>query len=134
MRSRCCGRQGAMVKPQLPITTVVTPSAADGVANGIPGELGVVVRVDVHDAGSEDATARVYRLARGAQIAAAPVRGERGDAAALDTEAALARGGAEAVDDAGVREDEIEHGCLLHITPRARRLASSSRPSPSRPP
>ncbi len=32
--SRCCGRQGAMVKPQLPITTVVTPSAVDGVAKG----------------------------------------------------------------------------------------------------
>jgi hypothetical protein len=31
-----------MVKPQLPITTVVTPSAVDG-AEGIPGQLGVVV-------------------------------------------------------------------------------------------
>jgi len=34
MMSRCCGRQGAMVKPQLPITTVVTPSDEEGVAKG----------------------------------------------------------------------------------------------------
>ena len=32
MRSRWDGRQGAIVKPQLPITTVVTPRAVDGVA------------------------------------------------------------------------------------------------------
>lgn len=32
VRSRSCGRQGAMVKPQLPITAVVTPSAGEGQA------------------------------------------------------------------------------------------------------
>ena len=32
VRSRSCSRQGAMVKPQLPATTVVTPSPTDGVA------------------------------------------------------------------------------------------------------
>ncbi len=32
--SRSAGRQGAMVKPQLPITTVVTPCAGDGVSAG----------------------------------------------------------------------------------------------------
>ena len=32
IRSRCAGWHGAIVKPQLPITTVVTPSAVDGVA------------------------------------------------------------------------------------------------------
>jgi hypothetical protein len=34
VRSRSAGRHGAIVKPQLPMTTVVTPSAVDGVANG----------------------------------------------------------------------------------------------------
>ncbi len=34
MRSRCAGWQGAIVKPQLPITTVVTPRAVEGVAYG----------------------------------------------------------------------------------------------------
>jgi hypothetical protein len=33
VRSRSPGRHGAIVKPQLPMTTVVTPSATDGVAN-----------------------------------------------------------------------------------------------------
>ena len=33
-RSRFAGRHGAIVKPQLPMTTVVTPSDDDGVANG----------------------------------------------------------------------------------------------------
>ena len=32
--SRSSGRQGAIVKPQLPVTTVVTPCHGDGVANG----------------------------------------------------------------------------------------------------
>ena len=32
--SRSDGRQGAMVNPQLPITTVVTPSAGDGLSMG----------------------------------------------------------------------------------------------------
>ncbi len=34
VRSRSAGRQGAMVKPQLPITTVVTPSPTEGLAVG----------------------------------------------------------------------------------------------------
>ncbi len=33
-RSRLAGRHGAIVKPQLPITTVVTPSEVEGVAKG----------------------------------------------------------------------------------------------------
>ena len=32
--SRCSGRQGATVKPQLPMTTVVTPCHGDGLADG----------------------------------------------------------------------------------------------------
>ena len=32
--SRSAGRQGAMVKPQLPITAVVTPSAGEGSTKG----------------------------------------------------------------------------------------------------
>ena len=32
--SRCSGRHGATVKPQLPMTTVVTPCHGDGLADG----------------------------------------------------------------------------------------------------
>ena len=34
VRSRSAGRQGAMVKPQLPIAAVVTPSAGEGAHTG----------------------------------------------------------------------------------------------------
>ena len=33
-RSRSAGRHGAMVKPQLPMITLVTPTAGDGLAIG----------------------------------------------------------------------------------------------------
>ena len=34
VRSRSAGLQGAIVKPQLPMTAVVTPSCGEGSANG----------------------------------------------------------------------------------------------------
>ena len=34
VNSRSAGRQGAIVKPQLPITAVVTPSAGEGESAG----------------------------------------------------------------------------------------------------
>ena len=44
------GRTGAKPTPQLPITTVVTPCQHDGVEQRVPGDLAVVVRVDVDEA------------------------------------------------------------------------------------
>ena len=40
----------------------------------VPGELGVVVRVDVHDAGRQREAARVHALAGGAEVARRPRR------------------------------------------------------------
>jgi len=68
------------------------------------------VGVEVHDAGRQDEAARVHPLARGPEIAAAAVTAERGDAAVRDRQAAVARGRAETIDEAGVVDDEIVHG------------------------
>ena len=59
-----------MVKPQLPSTAVVTPSAGDGSTNGIPGDLRVVVGVAVDDAGHQRQAVGLHRLLRCAEPAA----------------------------------------------------------------
>src|SRR5215470_7002956 len=80
--SRCSGRHGATVKPQLPITTVVTPCHGDGLADGSQ-QLAIVVRVQVDEAGREREPAGV-ELGR----AARRHRADRGDPTALDGEIA----------------------------------------------
>jgi hypothetical protein len=100
------------VNPQLPMTTVVTPSA----------ELRVVVRVDVDDAGRQGQAVRVHALARGADI----IFADGGDAAVRDGERAGASGATAAVDDHRVLDDEIVHIVLLGIARRRRR--SNHRP------
>ena len=106
MRSRSAGRHGAMVKPQLPMTTRGHAERGGRRGERVPGELGVVVRVDVHDARREREAAARPRAAR----AGAPTVGaDRGDAAVRDGEAAVPRGRAEAVDDAGVVDHEVVH-------------------------
>ena len=77
-----------MVKPQLPI----------------PGQLRVIVRVDVHDAGGEAKALGIHRLPGRAQ--ALP---DGGDAAAGDGDAAVARRSPQAVDDARALDHEIMH-------------------------
>ena len=81
----------------------------------IPGELGVVVRVDVHDARREGEPARVDPLRGGAQLAAARIAADRRDAAVLDGEAAVAGGSAEAIDDARVLDHEVV--CHVSVSP-----------------
>ena len=78
-----------MVKPQLPITTVVTPERGRRRGERIPGELGVVVRVDVHDAGRQHEPAGVDALRGGAEVAP-PSPGR--DAAVLHRHAAARAG------------------------------------------
>ena len=51
--SRCDAGHGAMPNPQLPMTAVVTPSDDRGRQRRVPGDLRVVVRVDVDDAGHQ---------------------------------------------------------------------------------
>ena len=66
MRSRCAGRVGATPKPQLPMTTVVTPCHGDTREHAVPQDLGVVVGVDVDEAGRDDAAGGVDRGSRSA--------------------------------------------------------------------
>ena len=71
-RARGCARpdaarscaQGARVKPQLPITTVVTPCQHEQVPQRIPEDLGVHVRVAVDEAGRHHLAVGVDHLAR----------------------------------------------------------------------
>ena len=58
------GRTGANPTPQLPMTTVVTPCQHDGVEQRVPGDLAVVVRVDVDEAGRDEQPGGVDGLGR----------------------------------------------------------------------
>ncbi len=91
------GRIGAIENPQLPAITVVTPWNDDGVSAGVPEDLGVVVGVDVDEAGR-------HHLARGVElpvaaepVAALSVRDGR-DAAAVDAHVRRPAGRPGAVD------------------------------------
>ena len=64
MRSRWVGRVGATEKPQLPITTVVTPCHGEQLDQLVPDDLGVVVGVDVDEAGADDLAGGVDRAGR----------------------------------------------------------------------
>ena len=97
---------GAIVKPQLPITAVVTPSAGDGRQRRVPGDLRVEVGVAVDDAGHQREAVGVD----GARCASdVELRADADDAAGVDRDVAAHRLGAAAVDDEGVAEDEVDH-------------------------
>ena len=93
------GRHGANVTPQLPSTTLVTPCQHDGRRQRVPRQLGVEVRVDVDEAGRDDA-------ARGVDLAAAVRRRllDGDDAIAGDRDVGRRRRRAGAVDDRAARE------------------------------
>ena len=74
MMSRCSGRVGATPNPQLPMMTLVTPCQFDGVRSRVPEDLGVVVRVDVDEAGREHETVEVDDLASAPRHQLARVR------------------------------------------------------------
>jgi hypothetical protein len=84
----------------------------------IPGELGVVVRVDVDDAGRQHEAAGVDATRGGAGILA-----DGRDAPVLDGDGARPRGAAEAVDDGRVVDHEVMHdGVLLKAQSRRGRV------------
>ena len=56
---------GAIVNPQLPPITVVTPCSGDGLAQRVPEQLGVVVRVDVDEPGRDHEAVGVDGARRG---------------------------------------------------------------------
>ena len=74
---------------------------------GIPGELRVVMGVDVDHAGRQHQARRVHRLARRPEIAA-----DGGDAPVLHRDVHLAHRIAEPVGHVGIDDDQIEHAIL----------------------
>ena len=57
-KARPSARAGAMPYPQLPVATLVTPADSTGQL-GVPHDLGVVVGVDVDEAGHDQAAGGV---------------------------------------------------------------------------
>ena len=100
MSSWLPGRSGAMEKPQLPPTTVVTPWKQEGVSAGSQNDLGVVVGVDVDEAGGDDAAVRV----EGAVTL--QVLADVGDPPAGDGHVGPPRGRAGAVDHRPASDDQ----------------------------
>ena len=95
-----------MVNPQLPITTVVTPSCGDGEAQRVPGDLRVVVRMTVDDAWHQ-ARPSASSCSGGAESwPIAAIRPSR--TARLET-----KGAPQAVVDFRVLNDQVEHGILI---------------------
>ena len=92
-----------MVKPQLPMTAVVTPSAGEGDAQRVPGDLRVVVRVVVDDARHQREAVGVDRL-RWPELPS-----DLGDSSVLHGEVAATGRRAEAVEQQRVADDEVVH-------------------------
>ena len=101
-RSRAAGRHGARAKPQLPITTVVTPCQQDGVHETVPRDLCVVVRVDVDESRRDDQSADVDDAPRRAVEPS-----DRDDAPVRDREIAGCRRRAAAVADRPAAQDHV---------------------------
>ena len=105
--SWCSGRVGAIEKPQLPATTVVTPWKHDGVSAGVPEHLRVVVGVDVDEPGRDHVVrprrARAHRRGR---------RRSRLIATVGDRDVGTHAGRTGAVDDRAVLDDEIRGHAL----------------------
>jgi hypothetical protein len=79
----------------------------------VPRQLRIVVGVQIHDARGQHEPLGVDPLARRAQIGAASIIADRGDAAVPDCQAAVPGRCAETIDEAGVDDDEIVHGSDL---------------------
>ncbi len=101
---RRSGLAGAKPTPQLPITTVVTPFQPEGERYGIPGDLTVVVGVDVDPAGCHQVSLGVDLAPGGAHVCS-----HRADAIAVDRDVALARRRARAVDEQASPDHQIVH-------------------------
>ena len=136
--SRSAGRHGAMVKPQLPITAVVTPSAGDGRTQGSQVTcaskcvwLSTMPGISARPSG-------VDRLAG----VAGEQRADGGDASAAHAEVGQSRLGAAAVEDERMADQGVEHEALLRgswrvgrctaAAPRKTRMRSSSSSSARR--
>ena len=120
--SRCSGRVGATPKPQLPMTTVVTPCQHDGREVAVPEHLGVVVRVDVDEARGEHEPVEVDDLGARPPAPSSPGAADRGDAVAGDGHVGRAGRRAGAVDQGGVAQQQV-HG-RSHVVRRSARIVA----------
>ncbi len=102
--SRIGAGHGAMPKPQLPSTAVVTPSDGRRRQRRIPGQLRVVVRVHVDDAGHQGEAVGIDRFARA--ILDAP---DFRDLAFIHCDVGTQAGRAAAVVNRGAGNQEIVH-------------------------
>ncbi len=96
--ARSADRTGASVKPQLPITAVVTPCQHELVPARVPEHLGVHVGVAVDEAGR-------HHVALGVDLAPAPLPdpADEGDAVADHADVGAERAQSRPVDDRPVR-------------------------------
>ena len=93
---------------------------------GVPGELGVVVRVDIDVAGGEHEPVPVHALARRGEVVPTAVGADGGDASGLNGEGAFAGGRPGTVDDAGIDDHEVVHDRSLLLDAAARISSSTS--------
>ena len=98
---------GASENPQLPPMTVVTPNRLDGVAPGVPEDLGVVVGVGVDESGTDHEPVRVDGLGGGLLEGARLGHGD--DPAAGDSDVGGAGGRAGTVDQRAIDNQRVEH-------------------------
>jgi hypothetical protein len=122
VRSRSAGRHGAIVKPQLPITAVVTPSAVDGEQVGSQVICASKwVWLSTMPGHQREARASTTRRAATSSRGATPTMRP------ASTATSPARLGAAAVDDEGVAKEEIDHGA--RSSPRRRGHHAHCRPA-----
>src|SRR5215831_14500425 len=108
IRSRRWGGDGTMPKPQLPITAVVTPSEGDGERGRVPGDLRVVMRVQVDDARHQREPAGIDDLGRVLADLADP-----GDPAILHCNVSADRIMPQSIHHGGAADHEVMHRHLL---------------------
>ena len=121
VRSRSSGLHGTMVKPQLPITAVVTPSAGEGTQR-IPGSLRVEMRMAVDDARHQREPIGGDRARRDRVDA----RCDADDPAVGDRHVAAPRRAAGAVDDERVAKEQIDHAVFSRGTANSASISRRS--------
>ena len=123
--ARCSGRHGAIEKPQLPAITDVTPWYDDGVNDGIPEDLRVVVRVDVDEPGRDDLPRRVELAGTREPVA------DLGDHAVGDRDIGRPSRRPRPVDDGATPDHHVwRHRSPYYMVACLLRSARGSRPFP----
>ena len=98
-----------MPKPQFPMTAVVTPSEGDGDRVGSQGYLGVVMGVDVDDAGHQREAAGVDDLVGAPSKVRLGDLADRGNPRITDRDVGAARLPSKPVDNRRTPDQQIVH-------------------------